>query len=579
MGRYIDQLVVRPLKQWNRQALLKSDSTESLPSGFIDALIGYALDPTAWETFAQALKHDGQKLEALDPTALLTTLSQAETLAWQLRGQSDQQNSYIGCHYFLLDKQGRLLQASEKSDSLANYCTVEKDSLSFIDKTSATEFKQALAAVTTQKQRHALVSLHDSGTTSRYGYMVTADDLPAAVNLQNKNVDAGFLIAPSATSSQASRVLQNSFGLTPAESEICQQLNGGMQLKQIAQTLNISPNTARNQLQAVFDKTKINRQGDLILMMTQLQVILSVIAAPADSPSELVSTEQYPQHEFVIIARDNTPRRLAYRRYGNGAQPVIYFHEAGGCSRLLPGTDTLATQLGLTLIAFERPGTGFSDAAEQYSFDTISADVEDLINSLGLTDVSLLGFLAGAAHALATAARLQNRVKHLMLISGRGPAGYNHTDGSSITALRQHLSKQPWLLSTFFNILRSRATESTNRALLQRIYSSVDADRTFFATHPHVLEHMVKASLESLVVSGSGIAGEISCLTNPTAVDLKAITARVSVWHGEEDKLSPLQNLLDELQGLDFDLQVFTDQGCLILFQYWKEVLEHIAQH
>lgn len=60
--------------------MLKTDSNTSLPAGFIDALISYALDPTAWEAFAQALNRDGQKIEALDPTALLTTLSQAETL-------------------------------------------------------------------------------------------------------------------------------------------------------------------------------------------------------------------------------------------------------------------------------------------------------------------------------------------------------------------------------------------------------------------------------------------------------------------------------------------------------------------
>jgi hypothetical protein len=112
--------------------LLKTDSTTSLPAGFIDALIGYALDPTAWEAFAQALNRDGQKIEALDPTALLTTLSQAETLAWQLRGQTDQQNNYVGCHYFLLDEQGRLVQASGKVTRLTNIARLKKTGFRFL---------------------------------------------------------------------------------------------------------------------------------------------------------------------------------------------------------------------------------------------------------------------------------------------------------------------------------------------------------------------------------------------------------------------------------------------------------------
>ncbi|XOV83895.1 MAG: alpha/beta fold hydrolase [bacterium] len=556
----------------------KSESTSPLPAGFIDALIGYALDPVAWEAFAQALKQDGHKLEALDPTALLTILSQAETLAWQLRGQSGQQNDYVGCHYFLLHKDGQILQASSDSSALNSYCRVENNRLRFFNAASATEFDQALRTITAREKRHALVSLQGSGATQRYGYMVAADDLPAAFNLQNKRVHAGFLIAPGNTISQASRVLQTSFGLTPAESEICQQLNAGLQLKQIAQVLNISPNTVRNQLQAVFDKTKINRQGELILMMTQLQVILSVISAPSDTPSKQISKEPYPQHQFVIISREDTPRRLAYRRYGNGPQTIVYFHEAVGCSRLLPGTDALATELGLTIIAFERPGSGFSDAVDQYSFDTISADVEDLINALGLQEVSMLGFLSGAAHALASAARLGGRVKHLMLVSGRGPAGYNHAEGNSISTLRQHLSKQPWLLSTFFNILRSRATASTNRALLLRFYAAAEMDKLYFKAHPEVVEHMVNASLESLVVSASGVAGEIRCLTHPTAIAMHKITASVSVWHGDKDTLSPLNNLLAELGNLEFDLEVFTDHGSSIIFQYWQQLLRRLAQ-
>ena len=251
----------------------KSDSTASLPSGFIDALIGFALDPTAWEAFAQALDHDGTKIAALDPTELLATLSRAETLAWQLRGQSGQQDSYVGCHYVLLDKQGDVLQVSSKISSLGAYCSVEQNTISFFDSASAAEFKQALATITTRKKRHALVGLYGQGTTSRYGYMVAAEDLPAAFNLQNKDVHAGFLIAPSDVSTHARRVLQTSFGLTPSESEICQQLNSGLQLKQIAQVLKISPNTVRNHLQAVFEKTKINRQGDLILMMAMIMII------------------------------------------------------------------------------------------------------------------------------------------------------------------------------------------------------------------------------------------------------------------------------------------------------------------
>ncbi len=542
---------------------------------FSDALIGYALDPSAWENFARALERDGERIDTLDPTDLLATLSQAETLAWQLRGQA---SGNVGCDYYLFNEQGEMVQASVNTQALAPYCTTNGSSITFNDPTTAANFRKATSIITTDKKRQVLVELHGKGPT-RYGYLVAAENLPTALKVQNSPVVYGLLIAPGDTSEHACQVLQSSFNLTPSESEICEQLSNGLQLKEIARALNISPNTVRNHLQAVFDKTSINRQGDLILMMTQLQVILSVITSPTESAIHRATEHTYPEHEFVILNRDDTPRRLAYRRYGQGSKPVIYFHETVGSSRLPPGTVELANDLDLCIFAFERPGTGFSDTTSHYTFDTISADVESLADALGLESFSLLGYLAGAAHALATAARLKNRVRHLMLISGRGPGGFNTSEKSAIATLRRHLSKQPWLLKTFFNILRSRASAETNRALLLRFYCATPSDNVFFEDNPHLLEHMVDASLESMMVTTSGIAGDIKCLSTPTTVDFDTISAQVSVWHGDNDILSPYSNLAEELQGISFDARIFHDHGSAIFYQYWEEILRHLAQH
>jgi pimeloyl-ACP methyl ester carboxylesterase/DNA-binding CsgD family transcriptional regulator len=554
--------------------LSKETSTSPLPADFRDALISYALDPTAWENFARALERNGEMIDILDPSNLLATLSQAETLAWQLRGQA---GGYVGCDYYLFNKQGEVVQASVNTQSLAPYCTTSGSSIIFRDPATAANFRKATSIIATDKTRQVLLELHSRGPT-RYGYLVAAEDLPNALKVPNSPVVYGLLIAPGETSEHACRVLQSSFNLTPSESEICEQLSNGLQLKEIARALNVSPNTVRNHLQAVFDKTGINRQGDLILMMTQLQVILSVITSPTESAIHRATEHNYPEYEFVILDRDDTPRRLAYRRYGQGLKPVIYFHETAGCSRLPPGTAGLANDLDLSIFAFERPGTGFSDTSNHYTFDTISADAENLADALGLESFSLLGYLAGAAYALATAARLKNRVRHLMLVSGRGSGGFNNSENSAIASLRRHLSKQPWLLKTFFNILRSRASEETNRTLLRRFYCATPSDSTFFADNPLLLEHMVEASLESMIVTTSGIVGDIKCLSTPTAVDLGAISARVSVWHGDNDSLSPYPELAEELQSITFDARIFQNHGSAIFYQYWKEILKHLAQ-
>lgn len=75
-------------------------------------------------------------------------------------------------------------------------------------------------------------------------------------------------IIPSAT-------LARLFGLTPAESLLASELARGASLDEAATNLNISRNTARTQLQSVFMKTGVNRQGELVRMLLTSAAALS----------------------------------------------------------------------------------------------------------------------------------------------------------------------------------------------------------------------------------------------------------------------------------------------------------------
>ena len=153
----------------------------------------------------------------------------------------------------------------------------------------------------------------------------------------------------------------------------------------------------------------------------------------------------------------------------------------------------------------------------------------------------------------------------------------SYADTGTLASLRRHLTSQPWLLSTFFNILRSRASRETNRRLLLRVYGTVEHDRQFLDAHPEVLDHMVDYSLEALTITGAGIAGEIRCFTNPVEVDLRQITAPITAWHGEADKVAEFDSLCRELDGVDFEQRLFPDCGSLVFYQHWPEILQHLA--
>jgi pimeloyl-ACP methyl ester carboxylesterase/DNA-binding CsgD family transcriptional regulator len=543
----------------------------------IDALLSYAVDPVRWEGLAGELETHRRELAELEPSALLAALSQAEALAWQLKGQPEADLQQSGCTYFLLDCHGGVLQHSPGAEDVCDYCWADNGRLRFAAPASEQSYRNAVQLLQTESQDQVLVELQGKNPFARYGYLVHAEGLPAALNLQNQNICCGLLIARADSPAQIRRVLQSSFGLSAAELAICQHLHAGLQLKEVAQKLDISPNTARNQLQSIFDKTNVNRQSDLLLMMTQLSVILSVISGREEEQRANANDASYPPHRFIIAPGSGEPRRIAFRQYGSGCRHVVYFHESFGTSRLLPGCHDLASELGLTITAFERPGSGFSDEQRAYDFNSIALDVERLLQELQIERVSLLGYVSGAAHALAAAAHLGHRVERVMLVSGRGTRGLSYRESSALASLRRHLTAQPWMLTTFFNILRSRANRDTNRRLLLRVYGSVEHDRTYLTRHPEILDHMVDYTLEAITRTGAGIAAEIRCFTNPAQVDLAKIRAPITAWHGAADKVAEFASLQRELQGLRVEQKLFANSGSMVVYEHWEDILRFLA--
>lgn len=63
------------------------------------------------------------------------------------------------------------------------------------------------------------------------------------------------------------RHLQAAFQLTPAEARLAALLVSGMSLTQAASQFGVSHNTVRSQLRAIFEKTQVRRQADLMRLL------------------------------------------------------------------------------------------------------------------------------------------------------------------------------------------------------------------------------------------------------------------------------------------------------------------------
>jgi DNA-binding CsgD family transcriptional regulator len=80
------------------------------------------------------------------------------------------------------------------------------------------------------------------------------------------------LVDPERRRKPSKAVLRGAFNLTVAEARLAVQLTGGDALERAAERLGIAKTTARNQLRAIFSKTGVHRQAELVALMATLFV-------------------------------------------------------------------------------------------------------------------------------------------------------------------------------------------------------------------------------------------------------------------------------------------------------------------
>lgn len=80
---------------------------------------------------------------------------------------------------------------------------------------------------------------------------------------------AVFISDPGQRGEPSEQLLIQLFGLTRAEAALATQLSRGLQLQEAADLLHISLHTARTQLKAIFAKTGVSRQAELVRLLVK----------------------------------------------------------------------------------------------------------------------------------------------------------------------------------------------------------------------------------------------------------------------------------------------------------------------
>jgi pimeloyl-ACP methyl ester carboxylesterase len=337
----------------------------------------------------------------------------------------------------------------------------------------------------------------------------------------------------------------------------------------------IGHNTVRNQLRAIFDKMGVKRQSDLIRALTELSALAGILDA---RPETAHAGPDLAAPGIQRITLDDG-RALAFRCYGDpDGRNVLYFHEGMGSSLLPPGAEALAHDLGIRVIAPERPGFGQSDPHSDYSFDGVAEDVMTLAHRLGVQTASVLAILSGAPSALQTAARLGDRARSVLICSGRPPRQTRERAGDNpLSIFRARIESNPWVVETLYAVLRMRLSPALVNRMVERAVVHSPSDQAFLVEHPEMISFMTDYVTECLARSSRGPADEIRAFRRGRNLTAADVHAPITVWHGAEDRLAPLPDLLAYLGDKPRDVRVIEDVGYTLALKHWRDMLTFAA--
>ncbi|MHA3701963.1 alpha/beta fold hydrolase [Jatrophihabitans sp. YIM 134969] len=229
----------------------------------------------------------------------------------------------------------------------------------------------------------------------------------------------------------------------------------------------------------------------------------------------------------ITVGQENSgPIELYYEDHGGG-DPVVLIHGYPLDGRSWEKQEAALLQAGHRVIAYDRRGFGLSSQpATGYDYDTFAADLDVLLTTLDLRDVSLVGFSMGTGEV----------------------TRYLGTYGSERIARAVLLGPiPPFLLHTDDN------AEGIPQELFDGFVQAAAADRPAFMTgfltnfynydvykDTLVSEDRFRASWNTAVsASAFGVVACIEAWLTDFRKDLDAFDVPVLVMQGDQDRILP----------------------------------------
>jgi len=247
-----------------------------------------------------------------------------------------------------------------------------------------------------------------------------------------------------------------------------------------------------------------------------------------------------------LVVRLPDGRNLGYCLYDpEDGTPVVFFYGTPGTMFLAPDRLVPVDQLGIRLLVADRPGYGASTRLPGRSVAAVAEDLAVLADHLGWGRFAVWGASGGGPHALACAARLNDRVTRCAGVVSPAPFDADGLDwlagmsALNVEEFTRALAGEAAYRPMAEQLARDAVTAAERGGLaVADDYALAESDRAVLTAQAQAPGHLfrVKATYTGGI---DGCVDDLLAFTRPWDFDVASIRVPVSIWYGPDDALCP----------------------------------------